>query len=86
MRDEAMRFDDKLDLLLNEVFDRDPQKLKNLGIEPVVNNGDYDYVFRDPKLGAKSPYYRVNIANYLRNCLIYASFYEDRIGTCRQAF
>lgn len=58
-----MRFDDKLKLVLNEVFDRDPQKLKKLGIEPVVTDGDFDYIFRDPNLGAKSPYYRVNIAN-----------------------
>jgi putative sterol carrier protein len=58
-----MRFNEKVSLVLNEVFDRDPQKLKSLGIEPIIKNGDYDYVFRDPKLGAKSPYYKVNITN-----------------------
>lgn len=58
-----MRFSDKIDLVLNEVFDRDPQKLKRLGIEPIIKGGDYDYIFRDPNLGENSPYYKVNIAN-----------------------
>lgn len=58
-----MRFNEKVSLVLNEVFDRDPQKLKSLGIEPIIKDGDFNYVFRDPKLGAKSPYYNVNIAN-----------------------
>jgi hypothetical protein len=56
-----MRFNDKVDFVLNEVFEKDPLKLKGLGIEPVVRDGDYEYIFRDPKLGDKSPYYKVSI-------------------------